>query len=558
MPVISLEISGNDKQEEREGYNKIKIIRTNITSAGVTFTNNNDGSFTLNGTNNASGALYFNFNIDGDNTEYFTLTKNKKYYMYLKGLKTGTRLMARSRNEQNFSLILSDEISKITEWTKETATDGIAYIEVSPGTTFNNETFYPMLAESETELPYEPYGAMPSPEFPSEVETVNTQANIVVSNKNILNFDEFEIYTNKNGVTLEKEGNSIILNGKWDASYQQVIKGNGRVDITDKLKDGATYTLSQNIYTSNAYAQVYSRNKETGAHVNRYFTSSTAKTFTVNKALYDYIFQIQNGLLENMTQMDNLKITIQLEEGDTATEIIEHSEQTKVVDIQKPMLSGDYFVKEADGWKEVHIWGEYTFTGNENFNFGNAYQDKYRRFSMAYDASLNVKKAYWEEMGAKSNYFKGIANKNYSTAKNNAWINEQSKLNLAINITYLTEDSVNGLNTYLAQKYAEGNPVYVWYKLETPTKLACTEAQSKQLDDLLNTSTYKNVTHIYSTDKVSPVIKIKYRKDIETMLNNQQSEYETRLSNIEKLLSTTTTSALLLDNLQTDLEKEVL
>ena len=119
-------------------------------------------------------------------------------------------------------------------------------------------------------------------------------------------------------------------------------------------------------------------------------------------------------------------------------------------------------------------------------------------------------------------------------------------------------DNVTDWKNWLAQKYNEGNPVYVWYKLATPTRLACTEKQVQQLDDLLNTSTYKNVTHIYSTDKVSPIIKIKYRKDIETMFNTQQSNYDTRLSNIEKLLSTTTTSAMLLDNLQSDLEKEVL
>ena len=50
---------------------------------------------------------------------------------------------------------------------------------------------------------------------------------------------------------------------------------------------------------------------------------------------------------------------------------------------------------------------------------------------------------------------------------------------------------------------------------------------------------------------------ITYKKDIETMFNNQAKEYNERLSNIENLLNTTETSALLLDNLENDLEKEV-
>ena len=77
MNVVELSIAGNSEQETREGYNKIKIIRANETKNGITFTNNGDGSCTLNGTNNATGAIYFNLNLDSNNAEYFTLTKNK-------------------------------------------------------------------------------------------------------------------------------------------------------------------------------------------------------------------------------------------------------------------------------------------------------------------------------------------------------------------------------------------------------------------------------------------------------------------------------------------------
>lgn len=41
------------------------------------------------------------------------------------------------------------------------------------------------------------------------------------------------------------------------------------------------------------------------------------------------------------------------------------------------------------------------------------------------------------------------------------------------------------------------------------------------------------------------------------MFNNQAKEYNERLSNIENLLNTTETSALLLDNLENDLKEEV-
>lgn len=299
-----------------------------------------------------------------------------------------------------------------------------------------------MLAESDIDLPYEPYGAMPSPSYPSEVETVNTQVNIVVENE----------------------------------------------DSTEQ--------------------------------------------------------------------------------------------QTKVVDIQQEMLEGDYFVKEEDGWKEVHGWAK-VIAGETEINA--TYFDAPSKaiadtLDTAYFQISSVKLGEGEQdktlkNNIKSNYFKNLYTGDEiwgNASTDNSYLKESIALQVWTRLRIKKErlegytndltntEKVALLNNYIQQQYNSGNPIYFWYKLATPTRLACTEKQVQQLEDLLNTSTYKNVTHIYSTDKVSPIIKIKYRKDITTLLNNQQSEYETRLSNIEKLLTTTTTSAMLLDNLQSDLEKEVL
>ena len=553
MNVVELSIAGNSKQETRSGKNLFKLPDSG-TKNGITYTKNNDGTFSISGTAQKQTSFIVIMPLSESKFE------QGKSYTVSSNVEIGNiRYYVHSYTQDGYwSKTLLDFLNENTK-TKVLSTPTTDYIALAivvvKGSTINYKNVSVQIEEGTVATEYEPYGAMPSPLYPSEVEIVNTQVNIVVSNKNILNFDEFEIYTNKNGVTLEKEGkNSIILNGKWDASYQQVIKSNGeRIDITDKLKDGVTYTLSQNIYTQNAYAQIYSRNKETGAQVNRYPTSSKAQTFTVNKALYNYMFQIQNGTLENMTQMDNLKITIQLEEGNTATEIIEHTEQTKVVDIQQEMLEGDYFVKEEDGWKEVHGWNKQVLDGTESgWNISGTDTSGINRFSNNIISNLVKKVLSSSEVGLLicDKFIAISANQSYNKIEG-ICINSSGTLYIFYN--YCSSMTVEEFKNWLSQ-----NNLTLYYKLETPLKLVCTKQQSAQLDDLLNTSTYKNVTHIYSTDKVSPVIKIKYRKDIETMLNNQQSEYETRLSNIEKLLTTTTTSAMLLDNLQSDLEKEVL
>ena len=59
------------------------------------------------------------------------------------------------------------------------------------------------------------------------------------------------------------------------------------------------------------------------------------------------------------------------------------------------------------------------------------------------------------------------------------------------------------------------------YISDTPLDIECTEEQSTILFDIeQNAKTYDKVTHMYSTDNVSPVIDVTYKKDIETLFAN--------------------------------------
>ena len=117
-----------------------------------------------------------------------------------------------------------------------------------------------------------------------------------------------------------------------------------------------------------------------------------------------------------------------------------------------------------------------------------------------------------------------------------------------------TFPDIETFKTFLAQKKAEENPVLAEYELAEEEIIPYTEAQQAVINEKLYT--YKNVTNI-SVDNELATLDITYKKDLETMFNNQAKEYNERLSNIESLLNTTSTSALLLDNLESDLEKEV-
>jgi len=53
-------------------------------------------------------------------------------------------------------------------------------------------------------------------------------------------------------------------------------------------------------------------------------------------------------------------------EYDKLTDYEKHQEESYILDIQQKMLQNDYFVKEEDGWKEVHGWTKIVLDGINN------------------------------------------------------------------------------------------------------------------------------------------------------------------------------------------------
>lgn len=120
--------------------------------------------------------------------------------------------------------------------------------------------------------------------------------------------------------------------------------------------------------------------------------------------------------------------------------------------------------------------------------------------------------------------------------------------------TYLRLLTTGIEDTKALETFLQNNNAIVEYPLAKEEIIPYTQEQQAVIDKILYT--YKNVTNISVDDELA-TLEISYKKDIETMFNNQAKEYNERLSNIESLLNTTSTSALLLDNLENDLKEEV-
>ena len=221
-----------------------------------------------------------------------------------------------------------------------------------------------------------------------------------------------------------------------------------------------------------------------------------------------------------------------------------YQEQSYILDIQKPMLLGDYFVKEADGWKEVHIWNKLIFTGQENWNKSGASTDE------IFVATLDIENGV--DGYGYSNYFKywGGIKISYFSVYNNG-----------VNIRFCMDGAeiktIEEFKAWLQQKNTEGNPVCVYYRLATPTKLDLTEEQKEVLQQLNNLDLYKGTNNIY-TDQDLALLQLDYIVDTKMYIDNKIANLKEQVNTTNELLSTTGTSAMLLDNLQNDLESEVM
>ena len=74
-----------------------------------------------------------------------------------------------------------------------------------------------------------------------------------------------------------------------------------------------------------------------------------------------------------------------------------------------------------------------------------------------------------------------------------------------------------GNKHYIIDKYINDNgPFKIYYLLEEPELVECTEAQNKVLDEIYNKAhTYKNITNISAESvEVNPTLNIKYLKDV--------------------------------------------
>ncbi len=338
---------------------------------------------------------------------------------------------------------------------------------------------------------YQETRGSPTLENPSEVEAVGDNINL---------FD-----------TELEQGGLLTADGQ-NFDSEQRIRTKDFIDL-----QSGTYTLSFKGLTYSAGLQY----ETDGTYIKTLwqFTEGTY-TFTISeKSKIRIIFRKENPD-ENVNVSDIYDI--KLEKGTVSTsyspygqgniEIIHNNEQNAyILPIQEPLRKiGNYtdgFAVLDGQWYEQHYIKEYSLTGDDNEswflqNSGNGFY-KYQ-WSRALSDKLNILNSqvfctHFKQITiAQSDALniEGIANGLYP---------DYSLIFVTDKITSLVN-----FKAKLKELYDAGNPIKVYYVLDDPELVKCTEEQNSILNALSNIELYNGINHIYTSDNIKPTLKFLY------------------------------------------------
>lgn len=497
-------VVGNSEQETREGYNLWNLGNKDNTSGDINF-ELGSGNYTISfikkriANSTISNTWIYRYGYikfyDTNNTLLSTISD-----------KTAIELTANQTSErQNISFNAPENTAKMV----------INFSNNNGDNNKNTEVIDIQLIKGTEEKPYEPYGAMPSPDYPSEIVTVgqNGSVEIEVCNKNFLGLKDIEENT-LNGITYSCKNGVIKLNGTATRSFGIILKHN-KFTLFKGIKYVGKMIVTNKPGVNTSVISIRDMNNNSRFYMECWVSPKIIE-ITPEDNIYFKDDEKTNLWINSGTIFSNTEFIIQIEEGSNATDYIPHESYTKVLPIQKEFVKindvEDTFVKVDGKWYEKHNIKKLILDGTEGYTQSSA---KTSVFILNLKELKKIAYNSYVSYDLTSNMFRiGIShdkltqNDNYN---NYIAINKNPGLSFR-NDNFVTIDT---FKSWVAEQYANGTPVIVYYVLQEPELIPCTEDQKSVLNSFY---TYKNVTNV-SMSGIG-TLKVNYKKDLETMFNN--------------------------------------
>lgn len=460
----------------------INILPNNFTSKtenGLDCTVNSNKSIHVVGTATATTHLILVGSVGTGTAEEVLKFKANKQYKNISNVD-----VLYQKIDNSYGRLLKD-----TEFTFENDTSirGL-YLQVNSGETVD-ETYYPKLVEY--------YEGM------DESYSQYNQGSVEVKkiNKNFYKLDIEGV--SRNGVDYTVENGIVTAKRTATAESGSYLNTN-----RTKLPAG-TYVISgvdDTFVYANARIEVYTSDTIDGnaTQITTLMNTRLSYKYTSDKTFYlSFGVVITGATAVNDTFI--FKPQAEKNDNDTASTFVEHQEQSYVLPIQQEMLDGDYF--DLLNNKEVHNWKKVILNGTENWSKNGSTTDE------IFVATLKIENAI--DGYGYCNYFKywGGIKISYFSVYNNG-----------VNIRFCMDGAeiktIEEFKAWLQQKNTEGNPVCVYYRLATPTKLDLTEEQKETLNQLNNLELFKGVNNIYTEQNLA-LLQLDYTVDTKMYIDNK-------------------------------------
>ena len=553
-----LNVLGNLTQTTREGINLINTSeQLNNTVNGITKINNKDGSLTLTGTATAEARIQLRTG---------TLEEGKYTYKCF-GNQTDC-----VTNIYYIGNVTKENIRVFTA--SADSTKNYVFMYVIPEGTTINVTIKPMLVKGEytsnTFPNFEQYGAMPSIEYSSMPVVATGLQKIKKIGKNFIPYPYAENSKSTYGIqyTVNKDGSIAVSGTSTNPACDFYLYGSS-TDTGEYLhiKKG-TYSIAD----TNIYNILYiAREKTLGALVG--VTKIKQALASQDCYFYGYFLRVEKDITVNATFYPQLELndTETFYEPYNGEEIILDlgtTELCKITDQDGNVVAQDRAVyRKVDGvkkwqWEKNVYKDSLTNLNNRspliitsylaNNLYGIVFNsiEKHKMFGQVIAIVCDKLKAKFLGSGTNTtdtNSVRNVEGIALHSSNNN-------QICITLEKTRLESEDLEGVRNFIRV-----NNITFYYPILVPVYVDCTETQSAVLDKLYKLSLEKGTNNIFveSENGVTTELQLEYMQNNNLKKEQENKALEDRITAIENLLSTTETSALLLDNMQTDLESEV-
>lgn len=471
-----------------------------------------DGEIVFNGTATQNLTLFFPNRLNIEAKEYtLSITKTGKisgsigYYIY--------------PNEGN-AILDGGNLVTASDFTYKSKTFDSEYkncnfgMFISSGSNLNDFRVKPKLEKGGIATPHSPHG-----QGSVEIDAVNKNYAKIIPNQTLT----------ATGITVTtNEDQSITMNGTGTGvrtfKITDVLESNDyaqKMDYSKRITPKGDYKVSLEVLSGTlgsnyTWGIMYTDGTNTD-RANK--TTSDAVSITNKEISFIYIYQ-------SSKVFNNFTFRVSIQDINDNGIYVPHQSKTIILPIQKEFVKigehEDTFIKQNGKWYEAHYSPKVIFDGTEtgwvqNYT-GNGNPQYYIKLSDIPSAVSN----------GISSHFKHYVN---SVKGYTFYINVSAKLAVFPNPT-LNGTSISTLEewkAWLAEQYANGTPVIIYYVLSEPELIECTAEQEKILNSF---KTYKNVTHI-SADGIA-TLRIKYLMETNEKIINEGNIESRPLLRLEK------------------------